>query len=116
MTATDKLNEVEPTAGYIDGTTHVLPLRVYYEDTDAGGMVYHANFIKYMERARTDFLRLLGIWLKDWAEREDAMQFVVKSVNIEYMAPALLDDSIRVISAPGEMKAVSMSRSISPSR
>lgn len=92
----------------MEGKIHILPLRVYYEDTDAAGMVYHANFIKYMERARTDFLRLMGIWLRDWTTREDAIQFVVKSVNIEYMASAFLDDAIRVVSIPKEMKSASM--------
>ncbi len=49
--------------GHFDGKTHVLPLRVYYEDTDLSGVVYHANYLRYMERGRTEFFRSAGVWL-----------------------------------------------------
>ena len=51
----------EPTAGYLDGREHLLPVRVYYEDTDFTGVVYHANYLRYFERGRSDFLRLAGV-------------------------------------------------------
>ena len=72
---------------------HVWPVRVYFEDTDAGKIVYHANYLKFAERARTEMLRAMGAdhnaMIKD-----DAAMFVVKNVNIEYLASAVLDDAL----------------------
>ncbi|MES2758763.1 MAG: tol-pal system-associated acyl-CoA thioesterase [Pseudomonadota bacterium] len=68
-------------------------VRVYYEDTDAGGIVYYANYLKFFERARTEWLRGLGIDQHELAAQHDAM-FVVKSASIDYHAPAKLDDVI----------------------
>ena len=86
-----------PLAGHIEGRVHVLPVRVYYEDTDAGGVVYHANYLRFCERARTDFLRLLGIRhgaLRD--ERGKPLFFVVRRMECEFLRPALLDDVLEV--------------------
>lgn len=71
-----------------------LPVRVYIEDTDAGGIVFYVNYLKFMERARTEWLRSLG-FDKAGANRE-SFQFVVKSVEVEYKAPAQLDDELRI--------------------
>ena len=71
-----------------------IPVRVYIEDTDAGGIVFYVNYLKFMERARTEWLRSLG-FDKAGANRE-SFQFVVKSVDIEYYAPARLDDELKV--------------------
>ena len=71
-----------------------LPIRVYIEDTDAGGIVFYVNYLKFMERARTEWLRSLG-FDKAGANR-DSFQFVVKSVEVKYVAPAVLDDELRV--------------------
>lgn len=70
------------------------PVRVYIEDTDAGGIVYYVNYLKYMERARTEFLRYLGV---DHAEmlRQGAM-FVIHSANVNYKQPACLDDELEI--------------------
>ncbi|MFA7555139.1 MAG: YbgC/FadM family acyl-CoA thioesterase [Spongiibacteraceae bacterium] len=68
------------------------PLRVYIEDTDAGGIVYYVNYLKYIERARTEFLRSLGFG-KQAIFNTDLM-FVVRAVNSEYLKPALLDDEL----------------------
>ena len=68
-------------------------VRVYYEDTDAGGIVYYANYLKFFERARTEWLRAQGISQHDVIERHGAM-FVVKNASIDYHAPAKLDDAI----------------------
>jgi acyl-CoA thioester hydrolase len=68
-------------------------VRVYYEDTDAGGIVYYANYLKFFERARTEWLRALDVSQQALAEQHDAM-FVVKSASIDYHAPAKLDDVI----------------------
>jgi len=70
-----------------------LPIRVYVEDTDAGGIVFYANYLKYMERARTELMRSLGF---DKPALFDDMQFVVCEVSLKYHSPAVLDDEISV--------------------
>ena len=71
------------------------PVRVYYEDTDAGGIVYYANYLKFMERARSEWLRSRGVDLAVLAHNEDAM-FVVRSANLEFLRPARLSDNLEV--------------------
>jgi acyl-CoA thioester hydrolase len=68
-------------------------VRVYYEDTDAGGIVFYANYLKFFERARTEWLRARGVGQQELLEREGAV-FVVKSVSLDYHAPARLDDEL----------------------
>jgi len=72
----------------------VIPIRIYYEDTDAGGIVYHASYLRFMERARTDFLRHLGYERRRLAA-EFHVQFVVTDMTIKYAKPALLDDMVQ---------------------
>jgi tol-pal system-associated acyl-CoA thioesterase len=72
---------------------YALPIRVYVEDTDAGGIVFYANYLKYMERARTELMRSLGF---DKPALFDGMQFVVHEVGLKYHSPAILDDEIFV--------------------
>ncbi len=79
----------------MEGGDHICPLRVYYEDTDAAGVVYYANYLKYAERARTEWLRLLGIDQSRMA-RDLGIVFAVRSCAVEYQAPARLDDLIEV--------------------
>jgi acyl-CoA thioester hydrolase len=74
---------------------HLFQCRVYYEDTDAAGIVYYANYLKFAERARTEILREAGIVQHDVARR-DGVAFAVKSVAVEYAAPAKLDDALVV--------------------
>jgi len=76
---------------------HSLSIRVYWEDTDAGGVVFYANYLKYFERARTEWLRALGIEQRLLQEQE-GIQFVVADVGLRYLAPAKLDD-VLVVSA-----------------
>ena len=71
------------------------PVRVYYEDTDAGGVVYYANYLKFAERARTEWLRAMGFEQTDLAERYGVV-FVVRSVALEYLKPARFNDELRV--------------------
>lgn len=71
------------------------PVRVYYEDTDTGGIVYYANYLKYFERARTEWLRHAQVGQQELVEQEGIM-FVVKSTQIDYAAPARLDDMLRI--------------------
>jgi len=80
------------------GSTHrklLLPIRVYYEDTDAGGVVYHSNYINYFERARTELMRQLGYELDELAENEKLI-FVVRTINCEYLLPAKFNDELFV--------------------
>jgi acyl-CoA thioester hydrolase len=76
-------------------TAHVFNLRVYWEDTDAGGLVYHANYLKFAERARTEMLRHLGIQQEKLRD-ETGMLFVVRRLVAEYLLPARLDDELAV--------------------
>lgn len=71
------------------------PVRIYYEDTDAGGIVFYANYLKFFERARTEWLRASGVNQQDLADTEGAI-FVVKNANIDYHAPAKLDDEVNL--------------------
>lgn len=72
-----------------------LPVRVYYQDTDAGGVVYHASYVNFMERARTEWLRTFG-YTGLGMMQEFGMLFVVRSLKVEYLRPALLDDMLDV--------------------
>jgi acyl-CoA thioester hydrolase len=74
---------------------HSFPIRVYFEDTDAGGMVYHANYLRWAERARTEALREAGLPHQELVEREGAI-LVVRRVEVEYVRPARLDDAVTV--------------------
>jgi acyl-CoA thioester hydrolase len=97
-------------AGRIEGETHVLPIRVYFEDTDCAGVVYHANFLKFCERARSDFIRLLGIehqGLANPAQGEPAV-FVVRRVEIDYLKPGRLDDVLEVVTSCDEIGNASL--------
>ena len=73
----------------------VFPIRIYFEDTDAGGVVYHTNFLKFMERARTEWLREMGYELNK-LEQEYGFLFAVRSADVEYLKPAYLDDLLQV--------------------
>ncbi|WP_300319427.1 tol-pal system-associated acyl-CoA thioesterase [Accumulibacter sp.] len=72
-----------------------IPVRIYYEDTDAGGVVYYANYLKFLERCRTEWLRAVGHQQADLL-RDQGVAFVVRSVNIDYLKPARLDDQLLV--------------------
>ena len=80
-----------------------LSVRVYYEDTDSGGVVYYANYLKYIERGRTEFLRELG-FNQDQLIAQDNILFIVRSIEANYLSPAFLDDLIEVYT---EIKSVS---------
>lgn len=74
---------------------HVFPLRVYYEDTDAGGVVYHANYLRFAERARTEMLRGAGIEQTEMLAR-DGLAFIVRRCAVDFLKPARLDDALEV--------------------
>lgn len=84
--------------GRIFGMTekfYSYPVRIYWEDTDAGGIVYHANYLRYMERARTEFLRTLGLEQRKM-QLEGAPVIVVSTIEIKFVRPAVLDDALTV--------------------
>ena len=83
-------------------TPHRLALRVYYEDTDAGGVVYHARYLAFAERARTELLRDAGVPHEDLV-RNEGLIFVVRRVKMDYLRPARLDDLVTVVTEPLEL-------------
>lgn len=84
-----------------------LPVRIYWEDTDAGGIVFYANYLKFFERARTEWLRSLGINQRDLRERTGGM-FVVSETSVRYLQPARLDDELLVTAELQEAGRASM--------
>ena len=88
-------------------TVFTWNVRVYYEDTDAGGIVYYANYLKFFERARSEWMRALGVGQQTLLEEHDAM-FVVKNVSADYHAPAKLDDELKLTLAIEKMGRASV--------
>lgn len=86
---------------------HVLPIRIYFEDTDAGGIVYYANYLKYAERARTEWMRDLGADHSGLMSQEGVMM-TVKRCEAEFVAPARLDDALEVVTGNIELEAASL--------
>ena len=78
--------------------THKFPIRIYYEDTDAGGVVYYGNYLKFAERGRTEWLRELGL-SQSKLRKEQGLFFVVRHCDVNYLAPARLDDELAVESS-----------------
>jgi acyl-CoA thioester hydrolase len=97
--------------GEIRDGRHILRVRVYYEDTDFTGIVYHANYLRYMERGRTNYLRLIGAdhrALFEATEKEaPGFAFVVRSMSIEFLKPARMDDILEIVTEPEEVKGAS---------
>lgn len=85
-------------AGRLDGDRHRLAVRVYFEDTDFSGIVYHANYLRYLERGRSDFLRLCGVHHADLADGTHGLTiaFAVRTMALEFKAPARIDDILEV--------------------
>ena len=129
---TEKLSSPSLDGEIVNGR-HVMAIRVYYEDTDFSGIVYHANFLRFMERGRTNYLRLLGaeqsaLFAEAVAEARGAFSsevdagsrqenatnqktgfaFVVRSMQLEFLRPARMDDILTVTTTPHEVKGASM--------
>ena len=93
------------------GQRHILPVRVYFEDTDAGGVVYHASFVRFAERGRTDFLRLLGTdarRLIDGSDSREPAAFVVRRMSFDFARPGRMDDLLEVETRVKELGAASV--------
>lgn len=93
-----------PATGRFAGNAHHFPLRVYFEDTDLSGIVYHANYLRYMERARSDMLRLAGIDQRDAIEAGEGAYAIV-DLAIKYRSPARLEDDLLVASTVERVSA-----------
>ncbi len=98
---------MSPPTGRIEDGEHVFALRVYYEDTDAGGVVYYANYLKFAERGRTEMLRAAGIDHRELA-RHHGLAFVVRDCSLDCRRSARLDDVLEVRSRPTELGAASI--------
>ena len=96
----------EPSAGRFDGPLHRFAVRVYFEDTDLSGVVYHANYLRWFERARSDMLRLLGIDQRAAQEAGEGA-YAVTELSIRYAAPARLDDTVLIESRTEDLRAAS---------
>lgn len=95
-----------PPSGVLDGQLHRFAVRAYFEDTDLSGVVYHANYLRWFERARSDFVRLLGIDQRAVNEAGEGA-FAIAELTIRYAAPARLDDVVRIETACEELGAAS---------
>ena len=90
------MSQDAPSAGRFEGRVHILPVRIYYEDTDFTGLVYHANYVRYCERGRSDFLRLAGVHHSLLLAEAEPLGFAVNKINLEFVKPARIDDALIV--------------------
>src|SRR3954469_1836296 len=96
-----------PADGIMRGRTHLFPLRVYFEDTDVAGIVYYANYLRFIERARSDMLRLVGIDQRGALEGGEGV-YAVAEVAVKYRAPAKLGDELVVVTEIEAVRAASV--------
>ena len=93
------MNTDTPTAGRFEGRVHHLPVRIYYEDTDFSGLVYHANYLRYFERGRSDFLRCAGVVHSELLADASPTAFAVNRITLDFLKPARIDDALLVKTA-----------------
>lgn len=91
-----KLPETGPESGYVDGNTHILPIRIYYEDTDFSGVVYHGSYLKFLERGRTESMRVTGTSHQDLLLLDQPLAFAVRKLDMDFLAPARIDQVVEV--------------------
>ena len=101
------MSQIEPHTGRFDGARHLFAVRVYYEDTDLSGIVYHANYLRWFERARSDILQLLGIDQRAVQEAGEGF-YAVASANMKFLAPARLGDAVTIETVAKELGAASV--------
>jgi acyl-CoA thioester hydrolase len=102
--------------GHLDGAIrdgrHTMEVRVYYEDTDFSGIVYHANYLRFMERGRTNYLRLLGAdhrsLFEETQDEAPGFAFVVRSMTIEFFRPGHMNDVLEIVTTPQEVRGASI--------
>ena len=100
------MNRPNPPGGVFDGARHLYAVRVYYEDTDLSGITYHANYLRWFERARSDLLRMLKIDQRDAIEAAEGA-YAVSEINLKYLRPAKLDDDVVIETTCTELGAAS---------
>ncbi|HEY8947590.1 MAG TPA: YbgC/FadM family acyl-CoA thioesterase [Rhizomicrobium sp.] len=97
--------------GQFVGKVHVLPIRIYYEDTDLSGIVYHANYLRFMERGRTEFFRAAGVRKLAELDGPEPFAWTLRKVAVDYMRPARLNDLIEVHTSAVSLSGVRMTAS-----
>ena len=95
-------------AGRIAGRTHVLPVRVYFEDTDFSGLAYHGSYVRWCERGRSDWLRLLNVHHNELIGGSDPAAFVVRRLTIDYLKPARIDEALEVVTSLASLTAATL--------
>src|SRR3712207_7797047 len=95
-------------AGFMQDGAHILPIRVYYEDTDFSARVYHASYLRFMERGRTELLRAVEVAQSDLHADMDGLAFVVRKMTIDFLGAAVMDDVLTIVTRPKEMRGASM--------
>jgi acyl-CoA thioester hydrolase len=95
-------------AGRLEGGAHILPVRVYYEDTDFSGVVYHASYLRFLERGRTDFLRLGGVDQSTLHAAGEGVIFAVRRMTVDFLKPARMDDVLIVQTRTAEVRGASL--------
>jgi len=106
MTSESGAWEGMPSSGRHTADGHVLPVRIYFEDTDFSGVVYHASYIRFLERGRTEYVRLLGVHHSalDAGETGEPLAFAVHRLEVEFRRPARIDDVVEVVTRPKEIR------------
>ncbi len=97
-----------PTTGTLSGGVHHLPVRVYYEDTDFSGLVYHASYLRFLERGRTELLRAAGVDQSALHAGGTGVFFAVRRMTVEWLRPARMDDVVVVETATREVRGASI--------
>lgn len=95
--------------GRFEGSVHILPIRIYYEDTDLSGVVYHANYLRFMERGRSEFFRCAGITHLAMLDAKEPTAWTLRKVSLEYLRPARVDDLVEVRTRATELTGARMS-------
>jgi acyl-CoA thioester hydrolase len=98
----------EPASGWFEGKSFVFPVRVYYEDTDLSGLVYHASYLRFMERGRSEFLRAVDAGHKGMLTLEEPLAWAVHRMQLEFRRPARIEDALLVHTAVREVTAARM--------
>jgi acyl-CoA thioester hydrolase len=105
------MSETVESFGKFVGKVHVLPIRIYYEDTDLSGIVYHANYLRFMERGRTEFFRAAGIHKLAELDGPEPFAWTLRKAALDYMRPARLNDLIEVHTSATSLSGVRMTAS-----
>jgi acyl-CoA thioester hydrolase len=95
-------------SGRLEGERHILPVRVYYEDTDFSGVVYHASYLRFLERGRTDFLRVAGVDQSTLHAEGEGLIFAVRRMTIDFLKPARMDDILIIETRTEEVRGASL--------